>query len=293
MRISNVPGCPERDPVQAAVVEEIYQRILTGEALTRIASDLTIRGCRPRRGVAWTHTGLSRLVASPALAGLVLVDGEFRKAAFDGVVSVEDWHAARANLRRRPRGEARRPREKLTLLGGILRCAEHGHVCVGSGKAHAATYGAGRPGQCYVSIKRSAADELVRAVVVERLRQPDAVDLLTPRRHDDELKTEEAELRRRRDDLADLVSDGLITAASARPRLEAIAERLQELDGSRAPCLVVPAALVDPAESWSIWTQPQRREVIRLLFDSVLLRRNTKLGPRADPTRVLLTWSRG
>ncbi len=110
MQASQTPGKPEPDPVQAEVTADIYERVLWGDALTRIAQDLNDRGILPRRGKLWTHTGILRLISSPALGGMVQVDGELREACFEGLVSAGTWRDARAALRRRPRGESRRPR---------------------------------------------------------------------------------------------------------------------------------------------------------------------------------------
>ncbi len=110
MQASQTPGKPEPDPVQAEVTADIYERVLWGDALTRIAQDLNDRGILPRRGKLWTHTGILRLISSPALGGMVQVDGELREACFEGLVSAGTWRDARAALRRRQRGESRRPR---------------------------------------------------------------------------------------------------------------------------------------------------------------------------------------
>jgi hypothetical protein len=283
MRPSGIPGQPEPDPTQADVTADIYERVLRGDALTRIAQDLNDQGVLPRRGKLWTHTGILRLISSPALGGLVEVDGELRAACFDGVVSAGTWREARAALRRRPRGEARRPRKTLTLLGGILTCEEHGWVCWGGSATHAATYVAGGPGKCHVSIKRSAADGFVTAVLLRRLSRPDAANLFVPSRGVD-ATAEATELRQRREDLGGLVADGLLTASDARPKLAHIAERLAEIEAARAPAKVDPALLVDPERVWNAWTMPQRREVLRVLLASVTLRH---VGPAAvlAPTR--------
>ena len=127
MRASTRPGLPEADPEQALIVMDILTRARRGDALTKIASDLNTVGILPRRGVAWTHTGIARLIACPAIGGLVEVEGEAHEAAFEGIDSPEDWRSTRSALRRRPRGERSRPREVLSLLGGILICDEHGH----------------------------------------------------------------------------------------------------------------------------------------------------------------------
>ncbi len=87
MRASQTPGKPEPDPVQADVTADVYERVLRGDALTRIAQDLHDRGILPRRGKLWTHTGILRLIPLPTLGGLMEVDGELREACLDGVVS--------------------------------------------------------------------------------------------------------------------------------------------------------------------------------------------------------------
>lgn len=292
MRAGASAGRPEPAPDEASVVQDVYSRVLRGDALTRIAADLNGAGCKPRRGLAWTHTGISRLIASPALGGLVEVDGELRPAAFEGVVEPETWHAARAAIKRRPRGESRRPREKLTLLGGILTCDEHGHVCFGGSAAHASTYVAAGPGRCNVSITRAAADTFVTRVVMERLRRPDAASLFATTAPQPALDAEAADLRRRRDELMDLVADGLLPGPSARSRLTEIARRLQEIDSQQAPAAVSKQMLEAPDDTWTTWSPPQRRELLRLLFSSITVAHvGNRGGPVADPTRINLQWA--
>ncbi|SDN38465.1 recombinase family protein [Geodermatophilus sp. DSM 45219] len=291
LRASDRPGLPEVDPAQAPVVKDIYARVLRGDALTRIAADLNRDGSRPRRGTVWTHSGVQRLISSPALGGLVQVDDELRDAAFPGVIDAATWQAVQSALKSRPRGESRRPREKLTLLGGILRCAEHGHVCFGGSAAHAPTYVAAGPGRCNVSITRAAADELVSAVVLARLARPDARQVFAAPDNASHA-TERQALRQRRDDIAGLLAEGLLTTAAARPQLAALAERLEELHVACSAPPVDEALLYAPQQTWARMTQPQRRAVLRLLFESITLQHvGPASGPRADPTRISLTWA--
>ncbi len=292
MQASAMPGSPAINECEAEVVRAVFLRILRGDALTRIASDLNEAGQRPRRGLRWTHTGALRLISSPALGGLIDVEGELIPASFAGVVDAETWLAARAALRRRPRGESRRPREKLTLLGGLITCAEHGHTCVGGGAAHAATYVAAGPGLCNVSITRRAADDFITKLALRRLGQPDAQALFYSADGAPHIERQISELRRRRDDLAALVADGLLTGAAARPRLQDLADRLIKLEAERAPRRVDSAVFTAPSETWATWTQPQRREVLRTLFAKLTLRHvGPRGGPRADPTRLHVEWA--
>ena len=293
MKASTAPGRPEPDPDQTAVVSDIFRRVTCGDALTQIAGDLNKQEVPPRRGKAWTHTGIARLIASPALGGLVDVQGELRTALFDGVVSPDEWRAARAALRRRPKGEARRPRDKLTLLGGILTCQEHGSKCYGGSAGNTGIYVAGVPGRCFVSMSRRAADGAITHVVVERLGRPDAATLLRPSEDTQSVEREIEDLRNRRDELADLAADGTLSAAESRPRLARLRERLDAIEASRSPTTIPSEALVDPAAAWSAWTMTQRRELLRLLFAGIAIKHvGYRNGPRVDPGRLVLTWAR-
>ena len=292
LRASASPGLPETDPDQAPLVEEIFSRVVQGDSLTGIARDFNTAGRRPRRGKAWTHTGIARLIGSPALGGLVDRDGEFKEARFTGVVTPETWRAARSALQRRPRGEARRPREQLTLLGGILTCDEHGHVCYGGSAETTPTYVASQPGHCFVSVARAAADDIVTRVVIERLCRPDALDLFRSTHPATDTQKEVAELVARRDDLAGLVADGLLPAASARPPLAAIQGRLAALESSRFPAPIDVQSLDRPVQAWTNWTMPQRRAVLRVLLDRLTLRHvGHRNGPRVNPDRLHIEWA--
>lgn len=291
MRASDSPGLPEPDDLQAALVTDIYDRVLRGDALTRIAADLNRAGERPRRGQAWTHTGVMRLIASPALGGLIEVEGELRPAAFAGVVDAATWRQAHAALQSRPRGETRRPREKLTLLGGLLTCAEHGHVCFGGSAEHSPVYVANGPGRCYVSITRAAADDLITAVVINRLSRPDARQLFEPTANPAVAQEQQA-LRQRRDGITQLLGEGLLQSTAARPQLVAIADRLAALEQHIAPAPVNDDLLRQPHETWERLTQPQRRAVLRVLFDEITVRHGSRAnGPRADPSRLSVEWA--
>lgn len=292
MRPSGAPGLPEPDETQAPVVLDIFTRLLRGDALVAIARDLNTAGIKPRRGTAWTHTGIDRLVSSPALGGLLLVDGELRDAAFKGVIAPQQWREAQAALKRRPRGEKRRPRDKLTLLGGILRCERHGVPLWGGSGTPGPVYTANTPGVCYVGIKREPVDEFLRQLVVGRLTRPDARGLLRPDEPSGPTDQEVAALRSRRDELATLIGEGLLNGAAARTQLESIAARLAELEQPVAPSVLDERALIDPEAAWEAWSMPQRREAIRILFAQLSLKHAAGNGPRADVGRLAVTWAR-
>jgi len=127
-------------------------------------------------------------------------------------------------------------------------------------------------------------------VVIARLSAADAAVVFQPAVDltlDDQLR----DLRRRRDELADLLTDGLLPAASARPRLQALADAIQELESKRSPVMIEAAAFDRPRETWLRWSQPQRREVLRQLFDQIAVQHvGTRNGPSFRPERLQLTW---
>ncbi len=258
MRASDRPGLPEADPNTAPMVREVVARVLRGDALTRIARDLHEAGERRRRGAAWTHTGIDRLVGSPrhrrphhvrrrAPARRLRGTGDAR-----GVAS-----SARAALQRRPRGERRRPRETLTLLGGLVICDEHDHPCYGASRSDGQVYAAGSA-KCYVGISRPPVDASIRDLGVARLQRSDAAEILEIHRDTAPLEQEASELRRRREEIAELLADGLLPASTARIKLQEIANRLAEIESSYSAASIAPDALIDPAAAWDSWTVPQR-----------------------------------
>jgi len=233
-----------------------------------------------------------RDASASALGGMVRVHGELRPAAFEGVVTSEDWHRAKAAILRRPRGERRRPRQSLTLLGGLLVCDEYGGPCYGSWATHAPIYQAPPPGPCLVSVVRHAADELIVKMVLGRLADADATVALraTPPSSATEMEIED--LRERREEIADLVADGLLSATVARPRLARLSERLAAAEGTRSPALIDPDAFLEPAKAWGRWSTVQRRDVLRLLFRRIAIRHvGFTNGSRAKPERFVIEWN--
>lgn len=294
MRASGNPGLPEGDPERAGIVTDILGRARRGDALTAIAAGLNEAGVRPKRGKAWTHTGIARLIASPALGGLIEVDGEFRKASFEGLVDPSEWRSTQQALRRRPRGERSRPRQTLSLLGGLLACAEHGHPCFAATRGADVLYQARVPGQCFVGVSRNSADDLITSLVVQRLRRPDAIGLFRPATPMGAVQGQLEEVRRRREEIINLLGDGVISRYEARPQLEALADRLRRLETQQnpAPSLVTESNLIDPGQAWVGWTTIQRREVLRLLFDRLAIKHvGFGSGPRLSPSRFVLDWA--
>ena len=109
-------------PREAAIVRDVYARALAGEGIRHIATELAGRGVTTTAGKLMHPMAVKRMLVSPRYAGLML-DGA-SAAAWEPVVSREDWEQARALIKGGmflPGHTARK-----YLLSGIARCSECG-----------------------------------------------------------------------------------------------------------------------------------------------------------------------
>ncbi len=78
-------------PAEVVVVDEIRARVLDGEGLSRIASDLTERGIPSAKGKSWHRATIRQLLEAPALKGVRSHHGTEYPAAWPAIISPEDW----------------------------------------------------------------------------------------------------------------------------------------------------------------------------------------------------------
>jgi site-specific DNA recombinase len=315
-------------PERAAVVREIVGRLLAGEGLRAVATDLNARGVpTPRGSGQWLHTTVRKIALRPANVAQRVHRGEvIGRAAWPALVPVEQ-HEAVVRLLTEP--------QRRRLAPKIL--ADHGRAQ----RRYLLTYGIGRCGVCggvlraacrrltrkvakavspenpdgkvvtehelyicqgtagCVGRNRPRVDELVREVIVARLSRPDALDLLRQPEQDDEQAVhwnEAQALRTRLDDAAVDYAAGLIDreqmrkiTAVLRPRLEEVEARL-----SVRPLPDVPAdalGMAEAADAGAVWDSlpvHRRRAVLDALCDVVLL--PARKGAGFDPARVRFDW---
>jgi DNA invertase Pin-like site-specific DNA recombinase len=277
-------------PAEARVVREIGERVLTGEAVTSIANDLNRRKLAPKRGSHWTHTSVSRLITSPALGGFIEIDGALRPAKFDGLFPADEWRTIKSSLVRRPRGEKQRPRDRLSLLGGLLRCDHHDAALQAIANGPYKAYGAQVPGLCHVTISRPPMDEFVSRLVVERLSAPDAADLFQPL-DSPRLNSEVELIASRREDIAQLLAEGLLSRAEATPQLDKLKSQLEALEVPRRSPMPW-GDLRNPAAAWERLSTVQRHDVIRTLFSKIsVAHQGSRNGPTVRLERVHVRWA--
>lgn len=246
----------EIDEEQAAVVREIFARVLSGEKLIGIAEDLNRRGFRTKTGARWGRSSFNVLLHNERYTGVYIYQDRRIEGGVPQIVDRELFDAVQHALRNKknPRaaaaGPQRRRRENdLYLLTGKLFCGECGSPLVGI----SGTGKAGRVYHYYVckghregsgcALKPCRRDEIEAAVaraIREKILTPGTIERIadltvealaeeTPKYADldrlrDELKGVQSAIR----NIVAAVEAGM-PAASLRERLEALEARKEEL----------------------------------------------------------------
>ncbi|MEV5819397.1 recombinase family protein [Micromonospora haikouensis] len=192
----------EKDPVQASIVVEIVDRLLSGDTLKAITSDLNARGVPAPRagdrrkhrakgqdenGTLWGHTSVKKVALRPANVGLRIYhrgrpDESMLPAAWPRIVD-PDKHDRVVALLSDPSRVLERPAARQHLLtwgiGECGPCGAHLRVALKGNAKH------GTKQRLYVCEARGcvgrneeAVDRRVDAVMVRLLSRPDVLGLL-------------------------------------------------------------------------------------------------------------------
>jgi len=285
---------------EAAIIREAFDRYLAGETYYAIMDDLNQRGVPTLTGKAWTITQLRERLKNPAYAGIRTYKGEVvAEGDWEPIVSRETWERFNTTKTRRKTRHDWSNKTKY-LMSGLAVCGVCGGRMMarpeyrrkGGVRVTRMTY-ACTTGWC-VSRDLDAVDEVVQAVVIARLSQPDALKMLTPKTDIGPLVTQSQELRQRRDDLAALLADGTLTATAVREQsgklqkqLDALQERISHAEGgSQLTALVMAESIED---HWhNRLTFAQRRAIITALMTVTINKQaNTR---RFDPEDIVIEW---
>ena len=295
--VGYAPGGRELVDVEAAHIRDGYRLLLAGASLRSIAAGWNAAGFTTAVGGPWRPDGVRYTLRNPRNAAIVVHRGqEYGPGAWPAIVPEHTYRAAVALLddpsRRTTPDTARR-----YLLAGLARC--HCGALVKTGR----TQRGKRSYRCverqgHLSRAAEPVDELVAALVVERLSRPDAAALLA--RPDGggpdvgALREEASALRTRLGELSDLFADGAITGAQltrgterARDRL-AVVERLM-VEAGRVPVLGELVTSADVRATWEALDLDRRRAAVDTLMAVTLLPPGR--GARTfDPETVRIEW---
>jgi site-specific DNA recombinase len=295
-------GSAVLDKREATEVRRAAQTLLAGGSLGGIAADLNRRGVVTSTGRPWSLTSLRQVLIRPRNAGIVTYGGEpVGTSPWTPLLPEETWRAVCALLADPSRRRSFSNRHRW-LLAGLALCpcgATVRSATVNSNRAVGTVrtvYRCRVGGVGHVARAAVPVDELVTAVVLERLRQADAASLSAPDTTEDvnELRSEAMALRARLSDADDMFADGELTrvrhermVARVQDQLAAVESRLA--NAGRQSALGDFATGRDPALVWNGLAMDRRRAIVDTLL-TVTLQATGRRGNVFDPTSVQIGW---
>ncbi|WP_158251642.1 recombinase family protein [Cryobacterium sp. M91] len=284
---------------EAVVLREAYESYLAGESYYSIVEAFNSRGTLTVTGKPWSITTLRARLRNPAYAGIREYKGEaVAEGDWEPIITRQKWddYTRLRTHRKTPHDWSNKTKY---LLSGLALCA----VCGGRMLARPdyPRKGVDRPPRIAYACTdnwctqrdQARLDALVESVIIARFSQPDVLALM---RVDQDIAPQQAEalvLRRRWDDLAELVADGTMRPAAVREQVATIQGKLARIqaviDSAHGGSTMTDLALAeDTANAWALLGLPQKRQVIASLMTvTVSKQKNTRVF---DPEDVAIAW---
>jgi DNA invertase Pin-like site-specific DNA recombinase len=254
------------EPTEAPIAAEMFRRFASGDSLGEIKRWLNTEGIPTPRGNRWETGSVKTVLRNPRYAGLrgirrVRTDergrtsntpgGHLRRdhwyevagpAKWPAIVSQEQWKTCERRLRDPARAAHYSGSTRKYLLAGLALCGICGQP-LKSGTNTSAGGPAGRTLKCtagpgrHVNRRAMRIEQFVVDVILERLRRPDAIDLVQIRGRGVDLRglREEAQaLRQRLIEYTEDAALGRLTRHEFYALRETVHARLTEIDAQLA-----------------------------------------------------------
>lgn len=279
---------------EAKALERAAELILGGGTLASGVRLLDGLNLTTTAGKSWNVTSLRRALLNPRYAGRVTYNGADVTEGKWPVILPAD---VQERLGEKLRDVQRRVQQGTTpkfLLSGLARCGRCNAVMFASPMGvKDRRWQVYRCGACYLARRQDLVDEVVEAVIVARLSLPDAASLFVEDEDVPALRSECAELRGRRDDLAALLADGLLSASAVRERSAGLTRQINDLEDriSRVLGESPVTALADAEDvgaAWESLSLRSRKQVVDLLMTVTILPAGK--GVRFSPEQVRIEW---
>lgn len=306
------------NPETAPVVQEIARRILGGDTLYAIASDLNSRGVltplgyrdqvagKPSERAGWSSSMIRNMMAKQSLMGVRTHRGvAVREAVWPPVIEPGDWAAVQAVLKDPVRSRSSSGVAVRHLLSGIAECGVCGawmrpltnrgkrgtYVCAGKvptdGKGHVARL-------------REPLEAMVVRAMVKEMESPKFIDRVARRGGDDAgvaaAQRELADLRAHLAQFEESAGTPGGVSAAAFARIEArLLPQIADAEERSRPRLLDPvvARLVGPGarERWDGMSLEEQRRAVRSVCRVIVHRSSLPAGTRAfDDSTIELVW---
>jgi site-specific DNA recombinase len=294
-------------PDEAAVVREAARRVIAGESIRSVCSDLNERGFTTSTAREWTLQTLARMLRSARISGRREHHGEVvADAVWPGIISAADSDRLRG-LRSRtadPSLAGRVPRTYL-LTGGLLRCGRCGTPMVSRRRTdgtrrYVCARGPGLGGCGRMATVAEPVEALVAEAVLQRLDTPELAAALADVRQADaeadrihtDLAADEALLDEAAQDYAARTLSHREWMAARQPiqaRIDAARRRLSRISPTHRIDEYAGRSTV-LRDAWADLPLTRQHAIIRLILDHVVVHPAVKGRNTFDLDRFHPLW---
>lgn len=282
-------------PDEAAVIRDAAARVLAGHTLASIARDMNAAGHRTTTGAEWSVISLRRSITNPRVAGRVVYLGEdYGSAGWKPILEADVFDRLVSVLSDPKRRLSNDTRLRHLLSGAIICDADELPMYATTSKSkYTSRYYVYQCKKCKRTRKAEYVEALVEGVVLARLEREDAASLLGVTPDIEAMQSEADDLRKRRDGLASLLADGLLSPDAVREQALKLGKKIGALERSISGALgesdlAVVADAPDVREAWSKLAPRQRRGIVLELMDIRILA--AQVGKPFDPETVRIIW---
>ena len=290
-------------PEEAEVVRECAQRVLAGDSLRSICTDLNDAGIATATGKQWTSQTLRRMLMNPRMSGQRTHHGEIvAKAEWPPILTVRQTQQLQAKLGDPDRRTNRASRRY--LLTRLLRCWHCQGALVARPRAdgsrrYVCATGPNFGGCGKTTVVAAPVEQFVSEAVLHRLESPRLPEA-RKRKQDDAKGAEwQAEVERRQgqlDELAELWASGEITRGEWLKARAPIEKRLtiakKKLAAANRTTVLLP--FIDDAkllrEQWQAMTLSRQHQIVAATLQHVEVRPGVRGRNRFDESRLHPVW---
>lgn len=253
-------------PEEAEIIREIFRRFISGDAMFRIAKDLSSRGIRTHRGNPFENRTIDYILNNPVYLGKLRWtptgrthrnfkndDSIIADALHEPIIDAETWDAAQARcaeLKKSYKRYGKPSSERKHWLCGVVRCSACGATLIWA-SPHFMKCNNYAHGRCTTTqhIAVEALEESFLAQLQHDLTFAESVACVVqaakPAHSDQRLQQQRARIVSRIDRLRESYLDGVETLETYKAARQQMQAQLDDLDAQIAESAAVP--VVDAA----------------------------------------------
>lgn len=248
-------------PEEAEIVREIFRRFISGDAMFRIAKDLSARGIRTHRGNPFENRTIDYILNNPVYVGKLRwtptgrtrrnfknEDSIIADALHEPIIDAETWGAAQARcaeLKKSYKRYGKPSSERKHWLCGVVRCSACGATLIWA-NPHFMKCNNYAHGRCTTTqhIAVEALEESFLAQLQHDLTFAESVACVVqaanPAHSDQRLQQQRARIVSRIDRLRESYLDGVETLETYKAARQQMQAQLDDLDAQIAESAAVP-----------------------------------------------------